>query len=134
MPSGMTIPVRPAEPGHQTLVGHMLARLLERALADPRLSASFARRRYRAGLVVSGMSTTLDLRGDEVVLHDGLVGKLAARLTTDLVTLLAVAGGRSLVGAWLSGRVKLGGNPLRLLPLLPLLRPGQLPQAERGEA
>jgi hypothetical protein len=120
--------IRAVNPDRQTLAGHMLAHLLERAVAEPRLRASLARRRYRAGIVVSGMATTIELTGDEVILHDGLNGKLAATLAIDLVTLLDVSAGRSLVRAWLSGRVKLGGNPLRLLPLLPLLAPGRLPQ------
>jgi hypothetical protein len=120
--------VRAADPDRQTLAGHMLAHLLARAVADPRLRASLARRRYRAGLVVSGMATTLELAGDAIVLHDGLVGRLAATLRTDLVTLLGVAAGGSLVRAWLAGRLGVGGNPFRLLPLLPLLSPSRLPE------
>jgi len=119
--------VRAADPERQTLAGHMVAHLLTRAAGDARIRASLARRRYRAGLVVSGMATTLELRGDEIILHDGLTGKLAATLTTDLVTLLKLSAGASLARAWLRGRVRLRGNPLRLLPLLPLLSPGLLP-------
>ena len=121
--------VRPADPQRQTLAGHMLARLLARAAADARIRASLARRRTRVAIVVSGMATTLELAGEEVVLHDGLVGSPAATLTTDLVTLLALTAGGGLVRAWLAGRVRLGGNPFRLLPLLPLLSPGRLPPA-----
>jgi hypothetical protein len=119
--------VRAADPHRQTLAAHMLAHLLARAVADPRLRSKLARRRYRAGIVVSGMATTLELAGDEIVLHDGLEGEIAATLRTDLVTLLGVTGGGSLVRAWLSGRLSVGGNPLRLLPLLPLLSPARLP-------
>jgi hypothetical protein len=119
--------VRAADPDHQSLAGHMLARLLERAARDPRLAAALGRRRYRVALVVSGMATTIELLGDEIVLHDGRTGQIAATLTTDLVTLLGVSAGSGLGRAWIAGRLKLAGNPLRLIPLLPLLRPERLP-------
>jgi hypothetical protein len=119
--------VRAADPGRQTLAAHMLKTLLARAVADPALRARLARRRYRAGLVVSGMETTIELAGDEVILHDGLAGPLAATLITDLVTLLGVAAGGGLARAWLAGRLRVRGNPLRLLPFLPLLAPARLP-------
>ena len=112
--------VRHDDPGRQTLLGHMLQSVLGRALATP--GANLGRGRYTLRFEVSGMVSTVAVDGQDVVIGSQPSGGAAAVVRSDLVTLLALARGGSVVLAFLRGRVGIGGNPFRLLPFVRLLR------------
>jgi hypothetical protein len=118
--------VRHAAPGQQPILAHILGSVLRRGLADPTIARSLAiRQGAHLTLAVSGMVVTLELGDGEVVIHPGRPFLDAAELRSDIRTLVQLVAGGSLVGAFLRGRVGIRGNPLRLLPLLPLLRPAE---------
>jgi hypothetical protein len=108
------------DPGRQTMLGHMLLSVMGRALAAPGVRLSGGS--YAVRFEVSGMVSTVAVEGGEMVISSSSDRKTAAYVKSDLVTLLALARGGSVIGAFLRGRVQVGGNIFRLLPFMRLMR------------
>ena len=114
--------VRHADPDRQTILGHLLASLLQRGLQNARTERALARARGHLTLEVSGMVCTLELAGEFITLHAGRPVIPVAELRADLCTLVGLATRGGIVPALLGRRLVLRGRPWRLLPLLHLLR------------
>ncbi len=113
--------VRHADPTRQSLLGHMTCSLLRRAVEDPALSRSITRRRRTVRLVVSGMVANVAFGPDEIVVSSDEAAPADASVTSDMVTLVGLVSGAGVVASWLRGRVRIGGRPWALLPLLAVL-------------
>ncbi len=106
-----------AEPGKMHLVGHFLRAVLERNLrAGARVP------RGSVGVRAGRMELTLSGDGERVRLSVGIAPEARAVVSGALSDFLAIARGRGVLRPLLSGRVRLRGNPLALLPWLGLLR------------
>ncbi len=112
--------VRHDDPARQTMLGHMLLSVMGRALQDPRVSLGGGS--YAVRFEVSGMVSTVAVEGAELVISSTSERKASAYVRSDLVTLLALARGGSVVWAFLRGRVGIGGNIFKLLPFVRLMR------------
>ena len=112
--------VRHDDPGRQTMLGHMLLSVMGRALAQPGVSLGGGS--YAVRFEVSEMVSTVALEGKDLVISSTSERRASAYVRSDLVTLLALARGGSVVWAFLSGRVRVGGNIIRLLPFMRLMR------------
>jgi hypothetical protein len=100
------------EPEKMNLLGlFMKAALEDRA---DRLGAAGA----SGDIALTGgdMSVTLSFMPDRVIVRKGIVGSPRASLRGSLESLLEVARG-NMTTPVLTGRVRLGGNPLAVLPL-----------------
>ncbi|MBI4569121.1 MAG: hypothetical protein HY719_12065 [Planctomycetes bacterium] len=104
-----------ADPARCTIFAHMLKSVIARSAPHDRFATIV--------ITISGVSTTIEFVGERIVLREGIAARYDAALESDAATLASLARGGSLIVAWLRGRLRLRGNPLRLLPLLPLLRP-----------
>ncbi len=109
--------------GGMHIVGHFLRAVIERNLRDG-MRAPRGCIALRAG----EMALTLVSDGTRVRLEPTLSPEARATVSAALETLTDVAQRRGIVPALLSGRLRLSGNPLALLPWLPLLR---VPEASR---
>jgi hypothetical protein len=102
--------VRIENPERMNLMGLLMRGLLETSL------------KTAAGQ--SGtMGVTLSFTESEVVLRSDASGKPRASVRGEMKPLLEMVAGGSLVGPVLRRKVKVGGNLLMLLRLLPLIRP-----------
>ena len=109
---------------HMSMLGLLIAGLLESAMADE------ARRRRAAlleGAIWLGagrMWVTLRFSPDGVTLSRGRQGERLAEVGGDMRALVEVVAGRLPVLPFVAGRLRIGGSPLALYRLLPLLLPG----------
>jgi ubiquinone biosynthesis protein UbiJ len=104
------------------LLGLMLRALVARNLADPAIARRIRGISGDVLLCADRMRVTLRLRQGEIAVLRDAAGPWRARVQGSLGALLALALGRGLVWAVLSRRVRVGGNLLLLLRLMPLLR------------
>lgn len=110
------------KPGEMNLLGLILEAVLEKNLdkADNRRRAE--RLAGSVGVRAGRMTVTLRCQKGQLTIASGLDDGCRARVSGPMEAFLDVALGKGLVGHVVSGRVRMGGNPLFLLKLLPLLR------------
>ncbi|NUN50525.1 MAG: hypothetical protein HUU15_17060 [Candidatus Brocadiae bacterium] len=111
--------VRFADPSRATLLAHVFASILRRGMSDPAAAQAVAGL-GRIGVQAAGMKITAEFLGDAVVLSVGGDG-WRAWVGGDMSDLLGVCLSGAVIGPWLDGRVKWGGNPFALLKLLKIL-------------
>ena len=115
--------VRLEDPVRTPLLGLLMRGLLEANLAaEPRLRELVGR--LAADVEVTGgtMTLTLRFRGGEVALLPGKVERPSARVSGSLDALLGLVAHGRMLWPFLTGAIRIGGNPLLLLRLLPLIR------------
>lgn len=117
--------VRVENPERMNLMGLLMRGLLESSLRTAR--GAKAARRLRGDVCVHAgtMGVTLSFTESEIVLRSGETGKPRAYVRGEMKPLLEVVAGGPLIGPVLRGKVRVGGNLLMLLRLLPLIRPGK---------
>ena len=115
--------VRVENPEHMNLMGLLMRGLLETSLKSS--AGQNAARKLRGDVRVNAgtMGVTLSFTESEVVLRSGENGKARASVRGEMKPLLEMVAGGSLVVPVLRRKVKVGGNLLMLLRLLPLIRP-----------
>lgn len=115
--------VRIDNPERMNLMGLLMRGLLESSLLTQR--GAQAARKLRGDVRVNAgtMGVTLSFTESEIVLRSEENGKPRASVRGEMKPLLEMVAGGSLVGPVLRGKVKVGGNLLVLLRLLPLIRP-----------
>ncbi|MBI3271316.1 MAG: hypothetical protein HYZ53_20135 [Planctomycetes bacterium] len=126
--------VKCVSPERSSLVSFFLESLLGRKLATPQGARAFAGLDRVFLLDAGGVKTTLRCKGGTIEIHPGEAGAWDAGISADLATLLAVGLGGDYLWPVLSGRLRLRGNPLLLLPLLGLLRAPDPPAARPAAA
>ncbi len=110
------------QPETQNLLGLLLRNMLEVNLAD---EANYNRIRGTKGDVqvqAGDMVITLRLDGQGLTIISGAQDQPKASVRGGMGAFLNVARGGGVVGPVLSGHIKIKGNPLLLLKLMPLLR------------
>lgn len=109
-----------SDPTRITLLQHIFASLLRRGLADPAVARKVAGL-GRIGVEAGGMAITADFGPDAVTLslgREGVRGWVAGSLEDMMNVCLTGA----VVGPWLLGKVRAGGNVFALLKLLAVLK------------
>ena len=70
----------------------------------------------------SGMQVTFVFQNESIEIHPGIAAKINAKIIGEMNDLLDVALGEGYLKLLLIGRIKIGGNILKLLKLLKVLR------------
>lgn len=109
------------DPPRMNLLGLMLAHILERNLAHPRLKQRAARLSGEVAVQAGQMAVTLSFERGAVTVRRGAVERPRAAVRGSMADLLGLALGGGMVGPWLAGRLKTRGSLLLLLRLKPLL-------------
>ncbi|MCC6521162.1 MAG: hypothetical protein IT373_00740 [Polyangiaceae bacterium] len=113
--------VRLHEPERMNLLGLLMRGLLTANLEDPGLRARALALRGSIDVRAGDMHVTLRFAPEGVhIAADGTSAN--ARVSGDMKSLLGVVTGAGMIGPVLRGRVRIGGNPLLLLRVLPLIR------------
>ncbi len=105
-----------------SLLGLMLGEVLEANLARPE-GAALARKLSGAVAVrAGGMSVTIRFDRGAVVVARGADPGARSKVKGSLDALLQVSLGRGAIRSFLAGEIGVGGSPLFLLKVLPLMR------------
>ena len=116
------ITVRVDDPEHMNLLGLLMQGLLSTNIAIPKKARLAAVLKGRVLVVAGEMGVTLAFDKGDITCCKGEAGPIKARVAGDMVSLLNVVTEGAVVGPFLSGRIRIGGNLLFLLKLLPLIR------------
>jgi hypothetical protein len=112
-------------PERMNLLGLLMHGLLARNLAREEVYAK-ARRIAGDVLVRAGeMAVTMRFADGRVTILCGVAGRPRARVSGTMDGLLGVVAEGRMVMPFLSGKIKIGGNPFLLLKMLPLIKAGQ---------
>ena len=109
-------------PETQNLLGLLLQNMLEANLSDDATHDRVRKVRSDVQVQAGQMVVTLRLDGGRLTIISGPTDAPKARVSDGMATFLSVARGSGFVGPVLSGRIKVGGNLLLLLKLMPLLQ------------
>ncbi|HOX43859.1 MAG TPA: hypothetical protein PK668_09675 [Myxococcota bacterium] len=110
------------EPARMNLLGLILRSLLTRNLAEPRLARRALALRGAVAIQAGDMQVGLCAEPGRLVIRRGAPARPRASVRGSLPVFLDIALGGSLLGPLLDGELHVGGNPLALLKLLPLIR------------
>ena len=111
-------------PEQMNLLGLLLRGYLEQRLEDPGLARRAQRLRGSFGVQAGAMAITLTFSTQGVTISRNLAPGTRARIVGplgEMVRLVTAGGSVAALGAVIAGRVSIGGNPLALLGLLPLM-------------
>lgn len=114
-------------PERSPLASFFLESLLARKIASAAGARALAGFERRIFLQAGEMKVTLAFRGTAVEIHPGEVAPWDAAVVADLATLLQLGLGRGYVWPFVTGRLRMRGNPLPLLTLLRLFRAPEPP-------
>lgn len=103
-----------------SILGLILEKIIARNLSRPHVAKRVRRLRGNLGVRAGQMSLTLVFADGALVIRRGLVDPLKACVRGSLYSLLEVSLSQKPLGAFLSGRISLRGNPLFALQTLPL--------------
>jgi hypothetical protein len=112
-------------PERMNLLGLLLRGLLEEKLKVDRHARQVQRIEGDVQVVAGTMAVTLRFERERILILAGNSGKPRARIRGTMESLLQIVTRQRLVRPVLCGRVRLSGNPLWMLRLLPLLRLGR---------
>ncbi|MCC6574977.1 MAG: hypothetical protein IT462_14450 [Planctomycetes bacterium] len=106
-------------------MGLLMRGLLESSLAGERGRAAARKLRGDVRICAGTMSVTMSFSADEIVLRASGNTRPRANVRGEMKPLLEMVAGGGLIGPVLRGKVKVRGNLLMLLRLLPLIRPSR---------
>ena len=112
------------DPARMNVLGLLMQGFLTAVLADP---AQLARAQKMSGdvwLRAGLMWCTLRFDGEGIQVFRGKTDGRKASVEGEMDTLLGVVTGAGVVGPFLAGKIKIGGNPFFLLKMLPILTAG----------
>ncbi len=113
--------VRLKDPENTNVLGLLMGGLLTSMLQD---EARLAKARSLSGDVwmrAGPMWATLSFDGNGVEVISGKTESRRASVEGEMGTLVGVVTGKGMVGPFLAGKIKIGGNPFMLLKMLPLI-------------
>ena len=116
------VSVRLREPETMNLLGLLMRGLLEHALEDPARAARAAALSGDVWVRAGTMWTTLRFDDEGIEIVRGKTERRRASVGGEMDAMLGVVTGGGVVGPVLTGRVGIGGNPLFLLRMLPVIR------------
>ena len=105
-----------------SLLGLMVGRMIERNIADAKKARAAQKVSGKVGVTAGRMEVTLEFDRNTIRIHGGLQKPLRAAIRGSLSELLQIAVGKHPIVSFLQGRVKLGGNPLFALKIMPFMR------------
>lgn len=114
--------VRLEEPEKMSILGLLMQGLLSNNLAD---EGKYARACSMSGDILvqaAKMSVTLRFADGVLTIIRGDAGQARAKVAGSMGSLLGVVTGDGVVRPFLSGKLKIGGNPFVLLKMLPLIQ------------
>jgi hypothetical protein len=114
--------VRVEDPERMNLMGLLMRGLLESSLKTERGRRAAQKLRGDVRVNAGAMGVTLSFTPEEIVLRANESGRTRAHVRGDMKPLLELVAGGSLFAPVLLGRIRVGGNLLMLLRLLPLIR------------
>jgi hypothetical protein len=123
--------VRIDQPETMNLMGLLMKGLIEGNLERPGVAERLARMKGEAYVQAGEMGVTLRFEEGGVVILRGAVGRPRASVRASMLDLLGVVTGAGMIRPVLSRRVRIRGNPLVLLRMLPLI---QAPRFTSGGA
>jgi ubiquinone biosynthesis protein UbiJ len=115
----MTITIE--SPDTQNLFGLIIASILEKNLNEPKKRNLIRRHKSLINIQAGKMKVNLTLSGDNVTIKQGFNDEANAYVKGTLGALLNLGLRRRLIRTFLTGEIKIGGNILRLLPLMKLI-------------
>ncbi len=116
--------VRLKQPKQQNVLGLLMHGYLSAALRNPSLADRAKGMQGNVWLRAGPMWTTLCFDGQGIVVVRGKTQERKSAVEGDMGALLGVVTGAGMVGPFLAGRIRIGGNPLFLLKMLPILTSG----------
>ncbi len=116
--------VRLRDPREMNVLGLLMNGFLGAALRDPALAARARSMRGDVWLRAGMMRITLSFDGRGIEIVRGRTGSRKAEVGGEMDALLGVVTGAGMVGPFLAGKIRIGGNPLFLLRMLPILTAG----------
>jgi hypothetical protein len=116
------IAVELADPPRMNILALLMKGLLENNLKIPSKARRAARVKGEVAVRAGRMQVCITFAGDRITLRNGGCDRPRGRVSGDMRSLLAVVAREALVGPVLTGKVRIGGNPLWLLMLLPIIR------------
>ncbi len=117
--------VRLRNPEQMNVLGLLMCGFLGDALKDPALARRARGMRGDVWLRAGLMWITLSFDGQGIEVVRGKTDQRRAAVEGEMDSLLGVVTGAGMVGPFLAGQIKIGGNPLFLLRMLPLLTGGK---------
>jgi len=116
--------VRLRDPEKMNVLGLLMHGFLRNALSDERLAARARAMSGEVWLNAGLMWTTLVFDGQGIEIVRGKTQERTAMVGGEMDVLLGVVTGAGMVGPFLAGKIKIGGNPFFLLRMLPILTSG----------
>jgi hypothetical protein len=116
--------VRLRNPREMNVLGLLMNGFLGAALRNPSLAARARSMRGDVWLRAGKMWTTLSFDGNGIEIVRGRTETRRAEVGGEMDTLLGVVTGAGMVGPFLAGKIRIGGTPLFLLRMLPILTSG----------
>lgn len=111
-----------AQPERMNLIAYFIRDLLRTKLSDSSAASRIKSLRGAFLFDAGGMQSTVEFREDGIRIHPGATPAANAAISGDLQTLLEVVLGANYVEFLLRRRIRIGGNPVRLLRLVRALR------------
>ncbi len=121
------------KPERQNLLGLLMRNILKKNLGN---EANYARVRAVKGDVqvkAGEMVITLRFDSGQLTIINGPTESPRATVRGDMAALLGVVSGGKLVSPMLFGAIRIGGNPLLLLKILPLIRQSSTTPPDRSD-
>lgn len=116
--------VRLKQPKQMNVLGLLMHGYLRAALRDPSLADRARGMQGNVWLRAGPMWTTLCFDGQGIEIVRGKTPERRSAVEGEMDALLGVVTGAGMVGPFLAGRIRIGGNPLFLLKMLPILTGG----------
>jgi hypothetical protein len=112
------------EPETMNILGLLMRGLLSDNLSKPRNLKRGQRMKGDIAVKAGKMTVTLRFVEGHLTIIRGETEKPRARVGGDMSTLLGVVTGKGMVWPFLTGKLKIGGNPFVLLKMLPFIKAG----------
>lgn len=124
------------DPAHMNLLGLLMRGLLSESLRDDARYAAAKSLRGDVAVRAGTMAVTLRFGDGRLTIVRGASPSARASVAGTMTALLGVVLRQGMVRAFFSGKLRIGGNPLVLLRILPLIREPQVrePQVREPQA
>lgn len=113
--------VRLQDPEHANVLCLLMQGLLKAQLADEGIAARVRKMSGAVSMRAGLMWATLVFDGQGIEVVSGKVDDRKASVEGEMDTLVGVVTGAGMVGPFLAGKIKIGGNPFFLLKMLPII-------------
>jgi putative sterol carrier protein len=113
--------VKTGDPGTLNVAGLIIKELIETNLANPSKLDRVKSMDTLLGIRASGMCLSIRFKGGEVSIENGFPVKPNVTISADIGDFVSLGAGSLNPLPILTGRIKLGGNVFKLIPLLGII-------------